>query len=41
MKPKIVPIHAVPDAGERCPVNVLDKYIDKLSKEAGKEENNV
>ena len=34
VKPKIVPIYAVPDVGERCPVNILDKYIEKLPKES-------
>ena len=34
VKPKIVPIYDVPDAAERCPVNILDKYIEKLPKES-------
>lgn len=34
VKPKIVPIFAIPEAGERCPINILDKYIEKLPKEA-------
>jgi hypothetical protein len=30
VKKKVVPIYACPEVGERCPVNVLDKYISKL-----------
>ena len=30
VKKKAVPIHACPEVGERCPVNILDKYISKL-----------
>ena len=30
IKPKIVPLYACPEAGDRCPVTILDKYIDKL-----------
>ena len=30
LKRKVVPIYACPDAGERCPVYILDKYISKL-----------
>jgi hypothetical protein len=32
VKPKIVPLYAVPEAGEKCPVNIIDIYIDKLPK---------
>ena len=38
MKPKVVPLYAVPEAGERCPVKIVDKYIDKLSKDAFKKD---
>lgn len=38
VKPKVVPLYAVPDAGERCPVGIIDKYIDKLPKEAFKKD---
>ena len=38
IKPKIVPLYTVPDAGERCPVNIIDKYIDKLPKDAFKKD---
>ena len=30
VKKKVVPIYACPEVGERCPVNILDKYISKL-----------
>ncbi len=30
IKPKIVPLFACPEAGDRCPVTILDKYITKL-----------
>ena len=30
IKKKVVPIYACPEVGERCPVNILDKYISKL-----------
>ena len=30
IKRKVVPIFACPEAGERCPVYILDKYISKL-----------
>ena len=30
VKPKIVPIFPIQEAGERCPINILDKYIEKL-----------
>ena len=30
MKRKVVPVYACPEAGERCPVHILDKYIQKL-----------
>ena len=34
VKGKVVPLFACPEAGDRCPVKVLDKYISKLSQEA-------
>ena len=34
VKNKVVPLHPCPEAGERCPVFVLDKYISKLPVEA-------
>ena len=30
----VVPLHPCPEAGERCPVFLLDKYISKLPVEA-------
>ncbi len=36
VKPKVVPLYAVPDVGERCPVKIIDKYIDKLPTDAFK-----
>ena len=30
VKKKVVPICACPEVGDRCPVNVLDKYMSKL-----------
>ena len=30
VKRKVVPVYACPEAGERCPVHNLDKYIQKL-----------
>lgn len=38
IKPKVVPLYAVPEAGDRCPVNILDTYIDKLPKDAFKKD---
>ena len=29
-KPKIVPLYACPEAGDRCPVTILDEYINRL-----------
>ena len=34
VKSKVVPVYPAPDAGERCPVSILDKYISKLPSEA-------
>ena len=34
VKSKVVPLYACPEAGERCPVHILDKYIAKLPSEA-------
>ena len=34
LKKKIVSIYTCPDAGERCPVYILDKYISKLPSSA-------
>ena len=34
VKSKVVPLYPTPDAGERCPVSILDKYISKLPSEA-------
>ena len=34
VKNKVVPLHPCPEAGERCPVFVLDRYISKLHEEA-------
>ena len=34
MKGKKVPIYACPDVGERCPVQILDKYLSKLPRKA-------
>ena len=31
---KVVPIHFCPQAGERCPVSLLDKYLSRLPEEA-------
>ena len=31
---KVVPIYAIPEAGTRCYVNVLDTYFSKLPQEA-------
>ena len=33
MKNKVVPINAVPEAGNRCHVYILDLYFSKLPKE--------
>ena len=30
IKRKVVPIFACPEAGERCPIYIVDKYISKL-----------
>ena len=30
---KVVPVYACPEAGGRCPVSILDKYLSKLSPE--------
>ena len=38
VKNKVVPLYPCPEAGERCPVHILDKYISKLPSEA-KEKN--
>lgn len=34
VKSKVVPLHPCPEAGERCPVFILDRYISKLPAEA-------
>ena len=34
VKSKVVPLFPCPEAGERCPVHILDKYISKLPTEA-------
>ena len=34
IKSKVVPLFACPEAGERCPVSILDKYIGKLLQDA-------
>ena len=34
VKGKIVPIYACPEAGERCPVNILDTYLSRLPSKA-------
>ena len=34
IKNKVVPVFACPEAGERCPVRILDQYISKLPEEA-------
>ena len=34
IKNKVVPVFACPEAGERCPVCILDQYISKLPEEA-------
>ncbi len=36
---KVVPIHAVPEAGSRCHVHVLNVYYSKLPPEASKRDN--
>ena len=33
VKSKVVPVFACPEAGEMCPVNILDLYLSKLPKE--------
>ena len=38
VKKKVVPIYACPEVGERCPVNVLDKYISKLPPHASEKD---
>lgn len=34
IKPKVVPVYAIPEAGNRCHVKILDTYISKLPQEA-------
>ena len=34
LKSKVVPVYSVPQAGERCPVYILDKYISRLPQDA-------
>ena len=34
VKGKVVPVYSCPDAGDRCPVHLLDQYISKLPEEA-------
>ena len=34
VKSKVVPVYACPEAGERCPVHILDQYISRLPEEA-------
>ena len=34
VKNKVVPMFACPEAGDRCPVRILDHYISKLPQEA-------
>ena len=34
VKSKVVPLYSVPEAGERCPVKILDKYISRLPQDA-------
>ena len=34
IKHKVVPLFACPEAGERCPVRILDEYIGKLPADA-------
>ena len=34
VKPKVVSLYSVPEVGERCPINILDKYISKLPPQA-------
>ena len=38
MKNKVVPLYPSPEAGERCPVYILDRYISKLPSEARKKD---
>ena len=33
VKSKVVPVFACPEAGEKCPVHILDLYLSKLPKE--------
>ena len=33
VKSKVVPVFACPEAGEKCPVHILDLYLSKLRKE--------
>jgi hypothetical protein len=37
VKNKTVPLYPTPEAGERCPVHILDKYISKLPAEVREE----
>ena len=39
VKNKAVPIHAVAEAGDRCHVYILDRYMEKIPKEAIKKDN--
>ena len=34
VKSKVVPLFACPEAGDRCPVRILDEYISKLPQDA-------
>ena len=34
VKHKVVPLYACPEAGDRCPVRILDEYISKLPQDA-------
>ena len=38
VKSKSVPVFACPEAGERCPVHILDTYISKLPEDAKKKD---
>ena len=39
VKNKVVPIHAVPEAGEHCHVYVLDRYLEKIPEAAFEKDN--
>ena len=39
VKNKVVPIHVVAEATDRCHVYVLDRYMEKIPKEAIKKDN--